>query len=112
MGQTEVRALNGIDLTVEKNEYLAIMGSSGSGKSTLMNVIGCLDSPTDGTYLLNGKRVSDMPDDELAGIRNAETSTTSTNRSAMASAMFLSTSVLNATTDPNAEVGSVASARS
>ena len=72
MGQTEVRALNGIDLRVEKNEYLAIMGSSGSGKSTLMNIIGCLDSPTDGTYLLNGNRVSDMSDNDLAGIRNTE----------------------------------------
>ena len=72
MGETEVRALNGIDLRVEKNEYLAIMGSSGSGKSTLMNVIGCLDSPTDGTYLLNGNRVSNMSDNELAAIRNTE----------------------------------------
>ncbi len=72
MGETEVRALNGIDLKVERNEYVAIMGSSGSGKSTLMNIIGCLDVPTSGTYLLRGNRVSDMSDNELAGIRNAE----------------------------------------
>ncbi len=72
MGEMEVRALNGIDLKVEKNEYVAIMGSSGSGKSTLMNIIGCLDVPTSGTYLLRGNQVSDMSDNELAGIRNAE----------------------------------------
>ena len=72
MGTTEVRALNGIDLNVERNEYVAIMGSSGSGKSTLMNIIGCLDTPTEGTYLLNDRRVSDMQDNELAEIRNTE----------------------------------------
>lgn len=72
MGKTEVRALNGVDLEVSRNEYLAIMGPSGSGKSTLMNMIGCLDTPTSGTYLLNGQRVSDMTDNELARIRNKE----------------------------------------
>jgi len=72
MGETEVRALNGIDLTVERNEYVAIMGSSGSGKSTLMNIIGCLDTPTSGTYSLSGRLVSDMTDNELAHIRNQE----------------------------------------
>jgi putative ABC transport system ATP-binding protein len=72
MGETEVRALNGVDLRVDPNEYLAIMGSSGSGKSTLMNIIGCLDTPTAGSYLLNGNRVSEMTDNELAQIRNSE----------------------------------------
>ncbi|MFC2085917.1 ABC transporter ATP-binding protein [Bacteroidota bacterium] len=72
MGATEVRALNGVDLRVERNEYVAIMGSSGSGKSTLMNIIGCLDVPTAGTYQLRGNQVSDMSDNELAEIRNAE----------------------------------------
>ena len=70
MGETEVRALNGIDLNVGENEYMAIMGSSGSGKSTLMNIIGCLDTPTSGTYNLAGESVSEMTDDELAHIRN------------------------------------------
>ena len=72
MGEIEVRALNGVDLTIERNEYVAIMGSSGSGKSTLMNIIGCLDTPTSGSYLLRGNKVSDMSDNELAQIRNAE----------------------------------------
>ena len=72
MGDTEVRALNGVDLTVAKNEYMAIMGPSGSGKSTLMNIIGCLDTPTTGTYRLSGLPVSEMKDDELARIRNQE----------------------------------------
>jgi putative ABC transport system ATP-binding protein len=72
MGGEIVRALRGVDLTIRRNEYVAIMGPSGSGKSTLMNVIGCLDSPNAGEYWLNGHRVSELPDDELARIRNKE----------------------------------------
>ena len=72
MGSTEVRALAGVSLKVNRNEYVAIMGSSGSGKSTLMNIIGCLDTVTDGEYYLNGERVSDLTDNELADIRNRE----------------------------------------
>ena len=72
MGAEIVRALQGVDLTIRRNEYLAIMGPSGSGKSTLMNLIGCLDSPTEGEYWLNGHRVSELGDDELARIRNKE----------------------------------------
>ncbi len=72
MGDMEVRALDGVSLTIAKGEYVAIMGPSGSGKSTMMNVIGCLDTPTAGTYELNGKRVEIMVDDELAQIRNEE----------------------------------------
>ncbi len=72
MGTEELHALRGVDLTVEKGEYLAIMGPSGSGKSTLMNLIGCLDTPTRGSYYLNGQLVSDMCDDDLARIRNKE----------------------------------------
>jgi putative ABC transport system ATP-binding protein len=64
--------LKGIDLEINKGEYVALMGPSGSGKSTLMNILGCLDTPTSGTYILNGKHVSEMQDDELAGIRNKE----------------------------------------
>jgi putative ABC transport system ATP-binding protein len=72
MGSETVRALRGVDLTIRRNEFVAIMGPSGSGKSTLMNMIGCLDSPSAGEYWLNGYRVSDLGDDELARIRNKE----------------------------------------
>jgi putative ABC transport system ATP-binding protein len=72
MGDMVVRALDGVSLDIHRGEYVAIMGPSGSGKSTLMNLIGCLDTPTDGTYHLNGKLASAMSDDELAGIRNEE----------------------------------------
>ena len=70
MGQTEVRALRGVDLSIDTNEYVALMGPSGSGKSTLMNLLGCLDTPTAGTYLLDNKDVSVMDDTQLANIRN------------------------------------------
>ena len=72
MGGEIVRALQGVDVTIRKNEFVAVMGPSGSGKSTLMNLIGCLDSPTAGEYWLNGYRVSELEDDELARIRNKE----------------------------------------
>ena len=72
MGTTTINALNGLECNIEKGEYVALMGPSGSGKSTLMNVIGCLDSPTSGIYLLNGQDVSGMTDDELANVRNVE----------------------------------------
>jgi putative ABC transport system ATP-binding protein len=72
MGRTEVHALQGVSFSIDRNEYVAIMGPSGSGKSTLMNLIGCLDTPTQGRYWLNSKLVSDMDDDELAHIRNKE----------------------------------------
>ena len=72
MGDQTVKALDNIDLSFNRNEYVAIMGPSGSGKSTLMNIIGCLDTPSSGTYELNGQSVSGMDDDELARIRNKE----------------------------------------
>ncbi len=72
LGKQELPILKGINLTIERNEYVALMGPSGSGKSTLMNILGCLDTPTGGKYVLNGKEVSRMADDELAGIRNVE----------------------------------------
>jgi len=72
MGDMEVRALDGPSLNIRRGEYVAIMGPSGSGKSTMMNMVGCLDSPTSGEYLLNNKIVSKMTDDELAQIRNEE----------------------------------------
>jgi putative ABC transport system ATP-binding protein len=72
IGEVEVQALRGIDLQVEKGEYVALMGPSGSGKSTLMNILGCLDTPSNGTYILNGHNVSNLTDNELAEIRNKE----------------------------------------
>ncbi|HPA95104.1 MAG TPA: ATP-binding cassette domain-containing protein, partial [Thermoanaerobaculia bacterium] len=72
MGAEQVRALDGVDLVIERGEYLAIMGPSGSGKSTLMNLLGCLDTPSAGTYLLNGTAVEKLDDEELAAIRNRE----------------------------------------
>ena len=72
MGKQELQVLKGIDLDIYKNEYVALMGPSGSGKSTLMNILGCLDSPTAGRYVLNGQDVSKMPDDQLAEVRNKE----------------------------------------
>jgi len=72
MGSQEVRALDGITLNIFPNEYVAIMGPSGSGKSTMMNIVGCLDTPSSGDYILNGQNVSEMADDELAAVRNRE----------------------------------------
>lgn len=72
MGKQELKVLKGITLEIFKNEYVALMGPSGSGKSTLMNILGCLDSPTAGHYILNGKDVSKMLDDDLADVRNKE----------------------------------------
>jgi putative ABC transport system ATP-binding protein len=72
MGSEMIYALNGITLAIDRNEYVAFMGPSGSGKSTLMNILGCLDSPTSGSYILNGTDVSRMTDNELAHIRNKE----------------------------------------
>ncbi|MBS1744758.1 MAG: ABC transporter ATP-binding protein [Bacteroidetes bacterium] len=72
MGSNTLEVLKGISLTINKNEYVALMGPSGSGKSTLMNILGCLDTPTNGNYILNGKDVSKMPDDDLAEVRNVE----------------------------------------
>jgi putative ABC transport system ATP-binding protein len=72
MGEETVHALRGVDLTIRKGEYLAVMGPSGSGKSTLMNIIGCLDTPSRGRYVLRGRLVSEMGEDELAEVRNRE----------------------------------------
>jgi putative ABC transport system ATP-binding protein len=72
MGGEEIHALRGLSIEIDRGEYVAIMGPSGSGKSTLMNLIGCLDTPTKGSYLLNAKEVASMNDDELARIRNEE----------------------------------------
>ena len=72
MGDEQIHALRGVSIQIERGEYVAIMGPSGSGKSTLMNLIGCLDTPSKGSYLLNGKQVSQMDDNELARIRNEE----------------------------------------
>ena len=72
MGEIQVHALKGIDISIQKSEYVALMGSSGSGKSTLMNLLGCLDTPTEGKYFLNGEDVSLLDDNELAEIRNKE----------------------------------------
>ena len=72
LGQEIIKVLKGIDLEIERGEYVAFMGPSGSGKSTLMNLLGCLDTPTSGSYILNGKDVSKMSDDDLAEIRNKE----------------------------------------
>ncbi|HEX3926561.1 MAG TPA: ABC transporter ATP-binding protein [Gemmatimonadales bacterium] len=72
MGTERVRALRGVDMTIRRNEFVAIMGPSGSGKSTMMNLIGCLDTPSEGEYWLNGHRVSELDDDALARIRNME----------------------------------------
>ena len=72
LGKQELKVLKGISLEVFKNEYVALMGPSGSGKSTLMNILGCLDSPSSGRYILNGEDVSKMQDDDLADVRNKE----------------------------------------
>ena len=72
MGRQALPVLKGVSLNISRNEYVALMGPSGSGKSTLMNILGCLDSPTAGKYILNGKDVSTMPDDDLADVRNIE----------------------------------------
>ncbi len=72
VGDQEVRALDGVDLEIDQNEYVAIMGPSGSGKSTLMNILGCLDTPTHGSYLLKSQEIAKMSDDDLARIRNQE----------------------------------------
>jgi putative ABC transport system ATP-binding protein len=72
IGEVEIPALKSVTISIRKNEYVALIGSSGSGKSTLMNILGCLDTPNSGKYILNGKNVSDLTDNELAGIRNKE----------------------------------------
>ena len=72
LGKVKIEVLKGLNATINKNEYVAIMGPSGSGKSTLMNILGCLDKPTIGNYVLNGTDVSQMNDDQLAEVRNKE----------------------------------------
>ena len=72
IGDETIKALNGVDLSIRKNEYVALMGPSGSGKSTIMNIIGCLDTPTSGSYYLNGPNVANLDDNKLAEIRNKE----------------------------------------
>jgi putative ABC transport system ATP-binding protein len=72
MGDVQVRALDGVSMTIERGEYIAVMGPSGSGKSTLMNIVGCLDTPTSGSYKLNEREIGNMEDNELADIRNRE----------------------------------------
>ena len=72
MGEEEIMALAGVDLTIQRNEYVALIGPSGSGKSTLMNLLGCLDTPSEGKYILNGRDTSTMNDNELAKVRNQE----------------------------------------
>jgi len=72
MGDVQVRALDGVSMTIERGEYIAVMGPSGSGKSTLMNIVGCLDTPTSGSYKLNEREIGNMEDNELADIRNKE----------------------------------------
>ena len=72
LGSQQVNALDGVSLTIYKNDYIAIMGPSGSGKSTMMNILGCLDTPTSGTYILGGTDVSQMEDGELADVRNSQ----------------------------------------
>src|SRR5512141_210556 len=72
LGDEQVHALRGVTFDLFRNEYIAIIGPSGSGKSTLMNIIGCLDTPTKGTYVLNGRKVSEMEDKDLARVRNKE----------------------------------------
>jgi len=72
LGQVTIKALNGLSLDIRQNEYVALMGPSGSGKSTLMNILGCLDTPTSGNYILNGTEVSELTDNQLAEIRNKE----------------------------------------
>lgn len=72
MGDQEVRALDGVDLFIDRNEYVALIGPSGSGKSTLMNLLGCLDTPSAGHYLLNGRDTATLDDNELAHVRNRE----------------------------------------
>src|SRR5262245_56455220 len=72
LGRQELPVLKGINLLIQENEYVALMGPSGSGKSTLMNIIGCLDTHSEGQYILNGKNVSNMADDQLADVRNVE----------------------------------------
>src|SRR5437773_11424510 len=72
VGESEVRALDGVDLEIDANEYIAIMGPSGSGKSTLMNIVGCLDTPSKGSYRLKGREIAELTDDELARIRHQE----------------------------------------